>query len=218
MAVYFTNHERRVRFPWSIYHRGLARRLAAVVRASGRSPRVLVVGCGLEPYVDGGPPAATYYGCDLDPRTIEACRAVYPEMSERLQLCPSPDSLPERGDFGGLFDVVVAKEVIEHIPEPAPWARLLARKVAPGGSLVLTTPNYGRLSTLPLLEATILELVARRDGFSRRHIHPSRFDAASLAALDTGPGMKLVGVETTFTRWAMVGRWTRTRALDDPTP
>jgi 2-polyprenyl-3-methyl-5-hydroxy-6-metoxy-1,4-benzoquinol methylase len=130
-------------------------------------------------------------------------------MSERLATCPSSSSLPDEGGFRNTFDFVVAKEVIEHLPSPAPWARMLAKKVRPGGSLVLTTPNYGRFSTLPLLESTVLELVARRDGYSRRYIHPSRFDTASLAALDTGPGMTLVGVEPTWTRWAMIGRWQR---------
>jgi SAM-dependent methyltransferase len=209
MASYFKNHSRRVRFPWSLYHRDLARRLSAIVRAIGPSPRVLVVGCGLEPFVDGGPTGATYFGCDLDPRTIDACREAYPEMRGRLAVCPSGDALPDEGAFRGLFDVVVAKEVIEHVLTPARWAQMLGERVRPGGSLVLTTPNYGTFSTLPLLEATVLELVARRDGYSRRHIHPSRFDRKSLAALDVGPGMVLVSVETTVTRWAMVARWTR---------
>jgi 2-polyprenyl-3-methyl-5-hydroxy-6-metoxy-1,4-benzoquinol methylase len=208
-TAYFSNHRRRVRFPWSLYHRDLARRLAACVRDAGPAPRVLVVGCGLEPFVEGGPPGAIYFGCDLDPRAIDACREEYPEMQGRLAVCPSASALPEEGEFREPFDVVVAKEVIEHVPAPASWARMLARKVRRGGSLVLTTPNYGRFSTLPLLEATLLELVARRDGYSRKHIHPSRFDRRTLAALDVGPGMSLVGVETTWTRWAMVGRWRR---------
>jgi len=211
MVAYFNNHPRRVRFPWSIYHRGIGRRLAAILRASGPAPRVLVVGCGLEPIIEGGPPGATYFGCDVDPRAIDACREAFPEMSDRLAVCPSDDALPDEGAFREPFDVVIAKEVIEHVVAPASWAQALSTKVRPGGSLVLTTPNYGRFSTLPLLEATILELVARRDGYSRRDIHPSRFNPESLAALDTGPGMALVGVETTWTRWAMVGRWTRVR-------
>src|SRR5580692_11667793 len=124
MASYFENHRRRVRFPWSLYHRDLARRLAAIVRGSGHAPRVLVVGCGLEPFVDGGPADATYYGCDIDPRTIDACRAAYPEMRERLAVCPSGDALPDVGAFRELFDVVVAKEVVEHVLTPTPWVQM----------------------------------------------------------------------------------------------
>lgn len=209
MASYFANHARRVRFPWSLYHRDLARRIAAVVGAHGLEPRVLVVGCGLEPFVEGGPAGATYFGCDVDPRTIDACQSLHPEMRDRLAVCPSGDELPEAGGFGELFDVVLAKEVVEHVLDPARWAQMVAKKLRPGGDLVLTTPNYGAWSTLPILEATVLELFARRDGYSRRHIHPSKFDRGSLERLDVGPSMKLVRVEKTWTRWAMVGRWTK---------
>jgi SAM-dependent methyltransferase len=209
MASYFTNHARRNRFPWSLYHRALAERLAAIVRAHGAQPRVLVVGCGLEPFVAGGPPGARSFGCDIDARAIAACRALYPDMKGRLEVCPSPLELPTDGEFGDLFDVVVAKEVIEHLPAPGAWAEMLAKRVRTGGDLVLTTPNYGRFSTLPLIETTVLELFAWRDGYSRKHIHPSRFDARSLTRLNVGAGMTLVGVEPTWTRWALVGRWTR---------
>src|SRR5205814_1550307 len=108
MTIYFDNHARRVRFPWSLYHGDLARRVAKVVREHGAAPRVLVVGCGLEPYVDGAPAGTIHFGCDLDPRTVEACREAFPAMGDRLAVCPSPDALP---DFGERFDVVVAKEV-----------------------------------------------------------------------------------------------------------
>ncbi|HSD90213.1 MAG TPA: hypothetical protein VLB44_21930, partial [Kofleriaceae bacterium] len=33
---------------------------------------------------------------------------------------------------------------------------------------------------LPTLESTVLELVARRSGFTRKHIHPTRFSRRSL--------------------------------------
>jgi 2-polyprenyl-3-methyl-5-hydroxy-6-metoxy-1,4-benzoquinol methylase len=210
-APYFPNHERRDRFPWSLYHRPLARQLAAVVAEHGPAPRVLVVGCGLEPWVPGGPPGAQYWGCDLDPRCIAECRARRPEQAERLAVCPAPAGLPDDPGFAGPFDVVLAKEVIEHLQDPESWARLLAARVAPGGDLVLTTPNYGRLSTLGLLERTVLEWVARRDGYSRREIHPSRFDRRRLAALDLGPGMHLCGIAMPWTRWTLTGRWSRNR-------
>jgi hypothetical protein len=105
--------------------------------------------------------------------------------------------------------VVIAKEVVEHTLEPARWARALSARLAEGGTLLLTTPNYGRLSTLPLIEATVLEWLARRDGFSRRHIHPTKFDKRRLEALDVGPGMRLVSVRRTLTGWSLLGTWRR---------
>ncbi len=169
---------------------------------------MLVVGCGLEPEVVGVP-SARWYGCDLDARAIATCQQQFPEAADRLAVCPGPFELPLTGSFEGAFDVVMAKEVIEHLDDPVPWARGLAARVAPGGSLLLSTPNYGRWLTLPLLERTVLEWIAKRDGYSRRHIHPSRFDRKRLAALDLGPEMELVSVSTAITGWTLLGHWHR---------
>ncbi|KAB2909696.1 MAG: methyltransferase domain-containing protein [Kofleriaceae bacterium] len=208
-APYFVNHDRRDRFPWTIYHRELQRGLADAVRDHGPTPRVLVVGCGLEPFVPGGPPGAIYFGFDLHARAIEECRRRRPEMAARLAVCPGPLELPREGEMSGDFDVVVAKEVIEHLPDPEPWARALAKRVAVGGELALTTPNYGRWSPLPILERTVLEWIARRDGYSRAHIHPSKFDRRRLEALELDPGMTLHGVTVARTGLHLLGRWQR---------
>jgi 2-polyprenyl-3-methyl-5-hydroxy-6-metoxy-1,4-benzoquinol methylase len=208
-APYFENHRRRDRFPWSLYHRDLSARLVRTLGAYGAAPRVLVVGCGLEPEIDGAPEGTLFHGCDLDARAIAECARQNPRLAERLAVCPSPNELPSTGKFAAPFDVVLAKEVVEHLPDPAPWARLLASRVRVGGALVLTTPNYSRLSTLPYLEATVLEWIARRDGYSRKHIHPSKFSRRSLRKLDVGPGMKLARVEVAWTGWTLLGVWLR---------
>ena len=208
-APYFVNHDRRNRFPWSIYHAELRRRIAAVLRSHGPQPRVLVVGCGLEPRIDGGPPGAAYFACDVDARAIDECRRRHPEMGERLAVCEGPLEVPSAGAFAGSFDVVLAKEVIEHLDAPDAWARVLAARVEVGGELVLTTPNYGRFSPLPLLERTVLEWVARRDGYSRLHLHPSKFDRRRLERLTLDDGMRLVEVQTALTRLTLLGRWRR---------
>jgi SAM-dependent methyltransferase len=207
---YFANHSRRSRFPWSLYHRELELRLAAAVRELRPEARVLVVGCGLEPFVPGaeGP---VYYGADLDPASIAACRARHPEFAARLAVCPDPYELPRDGSFDIAFDAIVAKEVIEHLHEPERWMVTLADRLTTGGELLVTTPNYGTFSTLPLLEATLLELLARRDGYSRKHIHPSRFTRDRLRALSM-PGMALIQLESTLTQWALFARWRKVAA------
>jgi 2-polyprenyl-3-methyl-5-hydroxy-6-metoxy-1,4-benzoquinol methylase len=168
------------------------------------NPRVLVVGCGLEPFVPGveGP---LYYGADLDEASIAACRTRYPELAARLRTCPGPYELPSGGAFDVQFDAIIAKEVIEHLEQPERWATNLAERLAPGGELLITTPNYGRYSTLPLLEDTVLELFARLDGYSRKHIHPSRFTRRRLEELPLP--LERLEVDCTLTGWALFGRW-----------
>jgi 2-polyprenyl-3-methyl-5-hydroxy-6-metoxy-1,4-benzoquinol methylase len=207
---YFTNHGRKDRFPWSLYHRALTRPLARAIAAHGSHPRVLIVGCGLESTIPDTPADTEFFGCDLDPRAIEACQSMHPATANHYAVCPSPYDLPTSDAFSLPFDVVVAKEVIEHTLEPSRWAKTLAARLVRGGTLLLSTPNYGRFSTLPIIESTILEWIARRQGFSRRHIHPTKFDHDRLSNLDLGSEMRLVSVKKTrITGWSLLGTWQR---------
>lgn len=205
----FPNRALGHRFPWSLYHRELTRRIAAILHEHGGAPRVLIVGCGMEGEIRGQPSKAEVVGCDLDARAVEACRRAYPNGEARFAVCPDAYSLPVGGPFDTPFDVVLAKEVVEHVLEPERWAARLSERLRQGGSLILTTPNYGRFSTLPILERTVLEWIARRQGFTRAHLHPTRFDRARLERLDVGPGMQLVSVQRALTGWSLLGHWRR---------
>jgi len=209
-APYFLNHNRRLRFPWSIYHGALdtviRRQIARYVGVA--APRVLVVGAGLDPLLPGFAAAnEACFACDLDENAVAACQSAYPQMAKRIAVCPSPTVLPSGPGFSDPFDIVAAKEVVEHLDAPAPWARALCTRLRKGGVLVLSTPNYGYDSTLALLERTVLEGIARRDGYSRQGIHPSKFDRRRLRELDLGANMSLLEVKTTWNRWALVGAW-----------
>jgi SAM-dependent methyltransferase len=211
-ASYFVNHDRRQRWPWSLYHRALERPIAEEIARHGASPRVLMVGCGTETSIAGARGWPQFFGCDLDPRAVETCRQREPANASRFAVCPAPYALPSGGAFDVPFDVVLAKEVIEHVLEPDRWARALSSRLVAGGALVLTTPNYGWTSTLPLIERTVLEWFARRDGYSRAHIHPTKFDRRSFARLDVGDDMRLVSVQKApVTAWSLIGIWHRER-------
>src|SRR5262245_29996913 len=43
--------------------------------------------------------------------------------------------------FGTEFDLIVAGEIIEHLPDPGGFLRSLLRYMGPSTTLVLTTPN-----------------------------------------------------------------------------
>jgi 2-polyprenyl-6-hydroxyphenyl methylase/3-demethylubiquinone-9 3-methyltransferase len=58
-------------------------------------------------------------------------------------------------DIEGRFDLITALEVVEHVGEPGQFIKALARRLAPGGLLILSTPNqtaWSKLLTITLAE------------------------------------------------------------------
>ena len=74
------------------------------------------------------------------------------------------------------FDVVLCSEVIEHVPDPAPALRGLRRLLAPGGTLILSTPLrwsplelLGRVAFLPGI-VQVVRLVYREPILPTGHV------------------------------------------------
>ncbi len=205
---YFANHDRARRFPWTLYHAPLERDLAAFlsrVAADRPGGEVLVVGCGLLHEIDEAPPGLRFTVADIDPRAVDAVLARRDPRIVAGHVVATETPI----DLGRSFDAIYAKEVIEHVLAWPAWLAGLRRALrAGGGRLWLSTPNYGE-PWLPALESTVLELIARRSGFSRRHIHPTRFSRRSLARGLEAAGFHDLRVEVAparlaLTAWAQV--------------
>lgn len=199
---YFENHRHKLRFPWSLYHRPIVQAFeAALGRSSG--PDVLNVGAG--PFfelsrVDARGRRITV--CDIDARAVELAQKLHGELLSGADTIEPGAPLPYAD---ASFDLVVAMEVVEHLTEPLPWLRELVRVARPGAEILLTTPNYASVS-LVAIESTALELVARSHGFTRKTIHPTKFDARSLTALLADAGTSRIQIETCSFGWVLVAR------------
>jgi 2-polyprenyl-3-methyl-5-hydroxy-6-metoxy-1,4-benzoquinol methylase len=200
---YLSNLDVVERFPFSIYHRPIRNHVLRLIRereAGGRTLSILNVGCGLSQVLKAIDPRHTYHGVDVDERAVEMCRQRFASRQARFDVS-EPYSLPAPD---GAYDVVFATEVVEHVLEPERWLAELVRKLAPGGALQLSTPNYGGW-LLPLIERTFLEWMARRQGFTRKGLHPTPFDSVRLGRLLQGAGLANVEVRKTPLNLALIG-------------
>ena len=110
--------------------------------------RALDVGCGAgllcEPLARLG---AAVTGIDAAPEAIAAARTH--AAGQGLSIDYRAGELDQLGD--ARFDLVTAMEVIEHVVDPAAFVVRLTARLAPGGILILSTPNRTPLSRLALI-------------------------------------------------------------------
>jgi 2-polyprenyl-6-hydroxyphenyl methylase / 3-demethylubiquinone-9 3-methyltransferase len=114
--------------------------------------KVLDVGCGggliCEPLARLG---ADVCGLDPSPENIEAARRH--AAGQRLNIDYRVGRVEELGVEGLSFDAVVCLEVIEHVPDSAPFLKACAALMRPGALLLLSTINR-------TLKAYLLAIVA----------------------------------------------------------
>lgn len=207
---YFANHARARQFPWTLYHQPLEKDLAKFLRqVAVEHPfgDVLVVGCGLLHEIDGAPSGLSYTVVDIDERAVEAVLSRNDSRIVDGHVVPPEVAIDEALGVSRKFAAIYAKEVVEHVLAWPTWLAGLRRALVPSGRLWLSTPNYGE-PWLPAIESTVLEMIARRDGFSRKQLHPTRFSRTSLARGLRAAGFEGVEVRATPTRLALTS-WAR---------
>jgi SAM-dependent methyltransferase len=134
--------------------------------------------------------ASTVTGIDIDAKTVEHARANYPGVDFRAG---SATDLSAFADDA--FEAVVAFEMIEHVAEQEQVLAEIARVLAPGGLLVMSTPErqaysddrdfHNPFHARELTQAEFGELLGRHfravSLFAQRAIAGSRIDALGQA-------------------------------------
>ena len=110
---------------------------ALLARRHGPSHgRVLEVGCGMGHLLTWLVDSYQVYGADINTWALAESRRNVPQGSFVLL------SAEELGAFqDGSFQIVIAKHVVEHLPNPERAISEMSRVLAPGGLLLLATPN-----------------------------------------------------------------------------
>jgi dolichol-phosphate mannosyltransferase len=122
------------------------------------SNRILDIGCGSSRIVQSLPQAV---GLDMQIRKLRWLRAPGRQLVQASLL-----DLPFAQDT---FDAVICSEVIEHISTDAIDLTDMIRVLAPGGTLVLGTPDYGRW-IWRFLEGLYKKVFPQ--GYATEHINP----------------------------------------------
>ncbi|HVN16241.1 MAG TPA: class I SAM-dependent methyltransferase [Anaerolineales bacterium] len=113
---------------------------ATLARRYGtKGARLLEVGSGLGHLVAQLEDSFETYGMDLNHWAVKQSKPIVNKTS--LETASAQD-LPFAD---GSFNVVIIKHIVEHLPDPARAIREIGRVIAPGGVLILATPNLGSL-------------------------------------------------------------------------
>lgn len=114
---------------------------AILVRRYGqRGTRLLEIGSGLGHLVGQLEGLYATSAVDVNHWALVQSKTVAPHT---LQQVASAEELPFAD---GIFGVIVIKHVVEHLPHPEKAVSELGRVMAPGGALILATPNLASLS------------------------------------------------------------------------
>ena len=104
-------------------------------RYGNRGARFLEVGSGMGHLTGQLEDTFETFGMDLNHWAVKQSKAVVERSS--LQTA-SAQELPYQD---GVFNVVIIKHIVEHLPNPALALREIGRVTEPGGTLILATPN-----------------------------------------------------------------------------
>jgi SAM-dependent methyltransferase len=113
-----------------------------------RDDLVLDLGCGFGRHAfEAAKRGASVVALDAGADEVAQVRATFAAMIEAGELGADHPATSVQGDAlalpfpDGVFDRVIASEVLEHIPDDSAAMRELARVLRPGGSMAVTVPR-----------------------------------------------------------------------------
>ena len=182
-SVKAADYDHRAYDSWIPLQRAWQRDRFRIIRGMvDGSVRVLDIGCGSSRILQSLPQAV---GLDMQIRKLRWLRAPGRQLVQgSLSELPFPD---------GTFDAVICSEVIEHIAREDVDLSDMVRVLAPGGTLVLGTPDYGRW-TWRTLEAMYKKVFPQ--GYATEHINP--YTRAELRAEIERMGLVVLDVQYVF--------------------
>jgi len=154
------------------------KRCRIILEWAGSGVPALDVGCGASRILDGLP--AGSLGVDPSVPNLRYAR--------RFGKYVAAGALPRIPVRDGLFGTVICSQVIEHIPADEAIFAEFRRLVAPGGQLILGTPDYGRMRWR--LMEKVYDFV-NPGGYADEHI--THYNAAMLEAMVEEAGFEVTG-------------------------
>jgi SAM-dependent methyltransferase len=98
--------------------------------------RVLELGCGMGHLLAWLTDPYRVFGCDINPWALSKAKRNVPQGNFLLFSGDESYTFPE-----AVFDIVIAKHVVEHLSHPEHAIAEMSRVLKPGGLLILATPN-----------------------------------------------------------------------------
>lgn len=203
LEPYYDNHSNALKFPWSLYHKPIYTRLISEL-ANYQQKSVLSIGPGSLEEVD----SLQKFHCeldilDIDPRVIENLKEKFGGLIKNSYLVHKDfENYPQK-----TYEFIYAKEVIEHLINYDDFLLKLKSLMGANSTLWLSTPNYGYF-LLPLVEKTALELISRFKGFSRKSIHPTKFNSKTLEEALIRAGFSNINVSECSYKMVLIARAT----------
>jgi 2-polyprenyl-6-hydroxyphenyl methylase/3-demethylubiquinone-9 3-methyltransferase len=188
--------------PMKPLHRMNPARIAWIEGFLRGPARILDVGCGVGLAAEAlARHGHDVLGIDVAGEAIEVARthAAGKGLALTYRSCLAEDLAVE----GARFPVIISLEVIEHVPDPAGFVRVLANLLEPGGLLVLSTLNRTPRSwvTAKLGAEYVLRMLPVGTHDWNAFITP-----AELAGLLRGAGLR-VGQTTGLLADPLTGQW-----------